>query len=125
VFSSNLKDNLVVPHRLVNSAINALADKPRVIYATVAPFGAFLKGTPIYVEWYNTALWMALDSAKTAEDVDLIIDRLNADFIVTDAAINPTHYMAARHAKVVAYAHTHADLVAVIGGLSIFRIRRP
>jgi hypothetical protein len=112
-----------VPHRLVNAAINAIGAKPRVVYATVAPYGAFLDGTPIYVEWYNTALWMALDKAKATEDVNLIIANLNADFIVTDAAINPDHYMAARHAKVVAFAQAHGDRVATIGGLYVYKLR--
>jgi hypothetical protein len=126
-FSPGQKVSLIraqVPHRTVNAALSALVDRPRVIYVTVAAYGAFLAGTPIYVEWYNMSLLTALAQAKNADDIKLVIDRQKADFIVTDAAINPAHYLAAHQTKVVAYAQAHADHIASIGGLSIFRVRR-
>jgi hypothetical protein len=122
VFDPNKKTALVraqVPVRLANEAINAMADNPRVMYATQTAYGAFLAGVPIYVAWYNSTFMTTLGAATTPEAVKMAVEQQRIDFIIADTATVVPH-----HVKILNYAKANADLVAMIGSLSVFRARR-
>jgi hypothetical protein len=121
VFDTEQKIALVraqVPVRLANEMINAVADKPRVLYATQTAYGAFLKGTPIYAAWYSHALMADLNAAQTIGEIKVSIERQRADYIVVEMPAPTTH-----HAKILTYAKEYADYVATIGPLSIYKIK--
>ena len=112
-----------VPVRLANELINVLMSKPRVIYAAPEAYGAFLRGVPIYVAWYNSTLTADLEAARTPEAVNKVMDLQRGDFIITESHPDENNYLKSTFAKVRAYAATHADHVASIGSVSIYKIR--
>jgi hypothetical protein len=106
-----------VPERLANEAINALGvGRPRVIYAS-DPYGAFLRGTPIYTNWYNLSFATQLGGAQNPDQVRDAIDAQHAAFAVVN-----TRSQAPVDRAVGSYAEQHGTRVADIGALRVYRL---
>lgn len=106
------------PTRLAVDAINALGPgKPRVLFGG-APYGAFLRGVPIYAVWSNRPLNAALLAAGTAEAVAAVLAGERLDYIVC-----PVSSADPMEQKVIAYAQTHGARVPLEAGAALWRMR--
>jgi hypothetical protein len=106
-----------VPERLANDLINAIdVAAPRVIYAS-DPYGAFLRGTPIYTNWYNPALLGTLAAATSPEQVHAAVNATGATFAVVNTASSQPIDQAIAHD-----ADQYGRLIATIGRLRVYRI---
>lgn len=107
----------VVPTRLATDAVNTLGmQEPRVIYGG-EPYGALLRGVPIYAIWTNRPLNTALLSTEDPNALDAVLDAQHADFVIAA----PTSTLP-WEAKVVAYAQRRGVKVADIGAVTLWRI---
>lgn len=106
-----------VPERLANEMVNAMAiGRPRVIYGS-APYGANLRGWPIYTQWYNFPLMMALHRSEDPAELDATLARLRGDFII---ARFPA--AGAQEAKLVDFAERNGRVVGEVGPVRIWRL---
>jgi hypothetical protein len=106
-----------VPERLANDLINAVAPgRPHVMYAC-DPYGSFLRGTPVYTNWYNSQVHAELAAAKTPVQMKSIMDAEQ----ITFAVVNNTSTLPTDRA-VGLYMEQYATLVAQIGRLRIYRL---
>jgi hypothetical protein len=106
-----------VPERLANDLINAIAPgQPHVIYACDA-YGAFLRGTPVYTNWYNMQVQAELVAAKTPAQMKSIMDAEQ----VTFAVVNNTSTLPTDRA-IGLYMEQYATFIAQIGRLRIYRL---
>ena len=99
-----------VPTPLATETVNAIGSGlPRVIYGG-EPYGALLRGTPIYTNWYNRALQSAVVAAADPDAVTAVLDRQRPDFVVAQpASSDPSER------RVVGYAEHRGRRVATIG----------
>lgn len=106
-----------LPERLANEMVNAMAPgRPRVIYGST-PYGANLRGWPIYTQWYNWPVFMALYRTEDPSELDATLARLRGDFVI---ARFPT--ADAQEAKLVAFAERRGRVVAEVGPVRIWRL---
>ena len=117
-FDATLRHDMLaglVPERLANDLINAVAPgRPHVIYAC-DPYGAFLRGTPIYTNWYNPRVNGQLLAARTPDQVKAIMDAEQVSFaVVNTASTQPTDR------TVATYAERYGRFIAQIGRLRIY-----
>jgi hypothetical protein len=105
------------PTRLATEAVNAIGSSlPRVIYGG-EPYGALLRGTPIYTNWYNRTLQAALGESADMESVTAALDAQRPDYVVAEPEPNdPTER------RIVAYAERRGVRVATIGSVALWRI---
>ena len=117
-FDATLRHDMMaglVPERLANDLINALAPgRPHVIYAC-DPYGAFLRGTPVYTNWYNPRVNLQLLAARTPDQVKAIMDAEQIAF----AVVNTTSTQPTERA-VATYAERYGKFIAQIGRLRIY-----
>ena len=106
-----------VPERLANEAINAIGvDAPSVLYAS-DPYGAFLRGRPVYTNWYNPAAVALLNAAQRPEHVQAVIDAQGVSFAVVDmTSQQPSDRL------VALYVEQYGSPVAHIGSLRVYRV---
>ena len=106
-----------VPTRLATETVNAIGSGlPRVIYGG-EPYGALLRGTPIYTNWYNRALQSAVVAAADPDAVTAVLDRQRPDFVVAQpASSDPSER------RVVGYAEHRGRRVATIGTVVLWQI---
>jgi hypothetical protein len=106
-----------VPTRLATEAINAIGSGlPRVIYGG-EPYGALLRGTPIYTNWYNRTIQAAIAGPADMEAVTAALDSQRPDYVVAQPE---TKDPAER--RIVAYAERRGARVATIGNVALWRI---
>jgi hypothetical protein len=106
-----------VPTRLATEAVNAIGPGlPRVLYGG-EPYGALLRGTPIYTNWYNRALQAALRNAADMVAVTAALDAQRPDYVVAQ----PTTEDPAER-RIVTYADQRGVRVATIGSVALWRI---
>lgn len=109
---------MAAPERLMNDAINSTGmPEPRVLYGTL-PFGGNLRGVPLYTDWYNYTLHKALDTATSDAQIETIISGAKADFLITNDVSEEPIYQ-----KLSAYAHAHLKPYALLGHLTLYRLR--
>jgi hypothetical protein len=105
------------PTRLMTEAVNAIGSGlPRVIYGG-EPYGALLRGTPIYTVWYNRAMNTALRHATDASAVTAVLDAQRPDFVVAQPESTDKS-----ERRVAAYAEHHGTRIATIGSVALWRI---
>ncbi len=106
-----------VPTRLATETINAISiGLPRVIYGG-EPYGAFLRGTPIYTNWYNRTLQSALLGAADTNAIAAVLDQQRPDFVVAQpASTNPTER------RIADYAERRGRRVATLGTVTLWQI---
>ena len=106
-----------VPERLANELINAIAPgRPHVMY-TCDPYGAFLRGTPVYTNWYNIKVQDELAAAKTPAQMKSIMDAEQVTFaVVSNTSTLPTDR------AVGVYMEQSATFITQIGRLRIYRL---
>ena len=106
-----------VPTRLATATVNAISPGlPRVIYGG-EPYGALLRGTPIYTNWYNRSLQSALEGAADMDAVTAVLDQQRPDFVVAQpASADPTER------RVANYAERRGRPVATFGTLVLWQI---
>ena len=109
-----------VPTRLAVAAVNATSvAEPRVILGG-EPYGASLRGLPIYTNWYNRPLFLELSNALDGAAVTAILDAQNPDFIIV-----PTLSADPIDRKLVDYAQQRGTRVPLSGNIGLWRIIRP
>jgi hypothetical protein len=120
VYNADARRQMILgdaPERLANEKLNSIASNPRVIYGT-NPYGALLRGTPIYTNWYDATLNKTLIEAKGLQDVKTALDAEKADFVIADRdSKNDVD------TKVLRYAQTNGEPIADIGRLTVFRLK--
>jgi hypothetical protein len=106
-----------VPTRLATETVNAISTGlPRVIYGG-EPYGAFLRGTPIYTNWYNRTLQSALLDAADINAVTAVLDQQRPDFVVAQpTSTDPTER------RIADYAERRGRRVATIGTVTLWQI---
>jgi hypothetical protein len=119
-FDTTLQHDMLaaeVPERLANDLINAIAPgRPHVIYAC-DPYGSFLRGTPVYTNWYNIEVQAELAAVKTPVQMKSIMDAEQVTFaVVSNTSTVPTDR------AIGLYMEQYATLIAQIGQLRIYRL---
>ena len=108
-----------VPTRLAVAAVNAMAGaEPRVVFGG-APFGAFLRGTPIYSNWYNRPLYIALLNASDAQAA-AVLDAQHPNFVIASpASSDPVEH------RIVQYSEQRGMRIPLPGDIGLWRIAEP
>lgn len=70
------------PASLLTQKVNELAPGARVLYAPNIPYGATLHGSPIYLNWYQTAHEKASGLWKNPGDIEKFIADEQIDFVI-------------------------------------------
>lgn len=105
------------PVRLANEMINSMASgRPRVIYGSM-PYGANLRGWPIYTDWYNLPVATALSRGNDPAAIDGALLPLRANFVI--AQVPPAHVV---EAQLVAFAERHGRIVGEVGQVRVWRL---
>ena len=104
------------PVRLANTLIDRLAaGQPRVLYAA-DPFGAFLRGTPVYVNWYNPVLAAQIAAAHGDAALARVVAGQHAAYVIAEP--DAVDRAARRIAALMARRETP---IARIGGVFVYR----
>jgi hypothetical protein len=119
-YDRTIRHALVVeqtPTRLATEAINSVSTgAPRVLYGG-EPYGAMLRGHPIYLFWYNRVLSEGIAAAADPKVVAGVLDEERPDFVVASpVSPNPSER------KVAAYAEMRGSRIADIGPVRVWRI---
>jgi len=107
-----------VPARLASEIVNAMSfGRPRVIYGST-PYGANLRGWPIYTQWYNLPVATALSRSSDPAAIDSALSPLRGDFVI--AQVPPAD---ANEAQLIAYAERRGRIVGEVGQIKIWRLQ--
>ncbi|MGE5625416.1 MAG: glycosyltransferase family 39 protein [Bacillota bacterium] len=121
VYHKDVRDEFlreVAPTVAANRIINALEPEPvNVLYVSM-PGGAELRGTAYYQSWYNPLIASAFTRIHSPDDVGAIVAANEIRYIVLDPAFPHTRGIL----QVSMYCEHHAQLIAKIGTLSLYRV---
>lgn len=70
------------PAALLTEKVSQLAPGSRVLYPEDTPFGASLRGTPLYVNWYSPSRSAQFAALKTPADIAAFLQQDKVDFAV-------------------------------------------
>jgi 4-amino-4-deoxy-L-arabinose transferase-like glycosyltransferase len=118
VFSPAARRSLQVayaPQRLLNDVVNAEAGKSARVAYFGAPYGAGLRGTPIYANTYDPQLFFGFAHAKTRSDVMALFAAERVGYVIYGD-----------NAPLVwGVLKLHATEVASVNGAVLFKLDRP
>lgn len=116
------RDRLVTtyaPAAQLNKIVNRIAPGARVLYPTVTPFGATLRGVPLYVNWYSPGRLARFEAIKSTQDVGDFLASEHVDFVIismadTESGSTPATFLREHLAQ-------HGRVVGQSGPLTLFR----
>ncbi|MGE5625422.1 MAG: glycosyltransferase family 39 protein [Bacillota bacterium] len=106
------------PEVAANLLINSLEKQPvNVLYISHA-WGAELRGTAYYQNWYNPALNVAFTHLNDPEDLGPILTANHIRYIV----LNPDFKHTIKADEALAYCRAHCEKVANLGSATLYRV---
>lgn len=106
-----------IPERQATELVNAIAEgRPRVIYGGT-PYGANLRGTPLYTNWYHARVHAELAAAPDEATADALLASLRAQFVIAQdpPASRP-------EGQVLGFARRHGVLAGRVGQVTVWRL---